>query len=189
MSWTVLVVDDNPVVRRFICELFSRELDFNTYGEAGDGHEAIMKAQDLKPDLIVTDLSMPVMDGLEETRTRSNHCLFSAYGCLRRERGSCRRGLSRGRQDRRGRGVDSGRPVAIAQAGRLNRCSERANFSSATRITKGPSGSRESVVTAPTSPESNRPVSSRRLTLAPLECTIFGRIHGSLTLGEAPGIS
>jgi CheY-like chemotaxis protein len=64
----VLVVDENPMVRRLICERFSRELDFNTCGEAGDGHDAIMKAQDLKPDLIVTDLSMPIMDGLEETR-------------------------------------------------------------------------------------------------------------------------
>lgn len=68
MSWSVLVVDDNPVMRKLICGFFNRQLDFKTCGQAEDGREAIVKAQDLKPDLIVTDLSMPIMDGLEETR-------------------------------------------------------------------------------------------------------------------------
>jgi CheY-like chemotaxis protein len=65
---SVLVVDDNPIVRRMLCELFTREGDFNICGEAENGREAIEKAQLLRPDLIVTDLSMPVMNGLEETR-------------------------------------------------------------------------------------------------------------------------
>ena len=65
---SVLVVDDNPIVRRRLCELFTREGDFNICGEAENGREAIEKAQLLRPDLIVTDLSMPVMNGLEETR-------------------------------------------------------------------------------------------------------------------------
>lgn len=65
-QWTVLVVDDNPAVRKLICELFTRELDFSICGEAQDGREALRKAQELRPDLIVTDLSMPLMNGLEE---------------------------------------------------------------------------------------------------------------------------
>jgi len=65
---SVLVVDDNPIVRRRLCELFTREGDFNICGEAENGREAIEKAQLLRPDLIVTDLSMPVMNGLEGTR-------------------------------------------------------------------------------------------------------------------------
>ena len=65
---SVLVVDDNSFVRRAVCELFTREEDFDVCGEAEDGREAIEKAQLLRPDLIVTDLSMPVMNGLEETR-------------------------------------------------------------------------------------------------------------------------
>jgi len=65
---SVLVVDDNPAVRRAICELFTREGDFEVCGEAENGREAIEKAQQLQPALIVTDLSMPLMNGLEETR-------------------------------------------------------------------------------------------------------------------------
>ena len=65
---SVLVVDDNPLVRRMLCELFTREGDFDVCGEAENGREAIEKAHLLRPNLIVTDLSMPVMNGLEETR-------------------------------------------------------------------------------------------------------------------------
>jgi CheY-like chemotaxis protein len=66
--WTVLVVDDNPAVRRLICELFTRESDFQVCAEAEDGSEALLKAQQFEPDLVVTDLSMPQMNGLEEIR-------------------------------------------------------------------------------------------------------------------------
>jgi DNA-binding NarL/FixJ family response regulator len=69
---SVLVVDDNPAVRRAICELFTREGDFEVCGEAENGREAIEKAQQLQPALIVTDLSMPLMNGLEETRIVKN---------------------------------------------------------------------------------------------------------------------
>ncbi len=65
---SVLVVDDNQLVRQALCELFTREGDFEICGEAENGQEAIEKAQLLHPDLVVTDLSMPVMNGLEETR-------------------------------------------------------------------------------------------------------------------------
>jgi two-component system chemotaxis response regulator CheB len=61
-------VDDNPLVRQAVCELFTREGDFDVCGEAENGREAIEKAQLLRPNLIVTDLSMPVMNGLEETQ-------------------------------------------------------------------------------------------------------------------------
>jgi len=64
----VLIVDDNPVIRQALCELFTREGDFEVCGEAENGKEAVEKAQQLLPDLIVTDLSMPIMNGLEETR-------------------------------------------------------------------------------------------------------------------------
>lgn len=65
---SVLVVDDNPTMRKAVCELFTREGDFEVCGEAENGQEAIEKAQQLRPALIVTDLSMPLMNGLEETR-------------------------------------------------------------------------------------------------------------------------
>ena len=65
---SVLVVDDNPPVRRGLCKLFTREGDFDVCGEAENGRDAIEKAQLLSPNFIVTDLSRPVMNGLEETR-------------------------------------------------------------------------------------------------------------------------
>jgi DNA-binding NarL/FixJ family response regulator len=66
--WTVLVVDDNPAVRKLICELFTSESDFEVCAEAENGSEALWKAQQFHPDLVVTDLSMPQMNGLEEIR-------------------------------------------------------------------------------------------------------------------------
>ena len=65
----MLVVDDNSSVRKLICQLFTRESDFEVCGEADNGRDAILKAQEVAPDLIVTDLSMPLMNGLEETST------------------------------------------------------------------------------------------------------------------------
>lgn len=65
---SVLIVDDSPAVRKALCELFTREGEFEVCGQAENGREAIEKAQLLRPALIITDLSMPVMNGLEETR-------------------------------------------------------------------------------------------------------------------------
>ena len=65
--WSVLIVDDSAAIRKVICQLFTREGDFEVCGEASNGQEAIDMAQRLKPALIVTDLSMPVMNGLDET--------------------------------------------------------------------------------------------------------------------------
>jgi CheY-like chemotaxis protein len=65
---TVIIVDDNAMIRRLLCDLFTRAGDFDVCGQAENGREAIEKAQQLHPDLIVTDLSMPVMNGLEATR-------------------------------------------------------------------------------------------------------------------------
>jgi DNA-binding NarL/FixJ family response regulator len=65
MAKAVLVVDDNELIRQALCEMFMREADFEVCGEAENGREAIEKAQQLRPDLIVMDLSMPVMNGIE----------------------------------------------------------------------------------------------------------------------------
>lgn len=66
--WTVLVVDDNATVRKAICELFTRDGDFEVCAEAENGREAVEKAEAFEPALVVTGLSMPLMNGLEETR-------------------------------------------------------------------------------------------------------------------------
>jgi two-component system, NarL family, nitrate/nitrite response regulator NarL len=64
-SKRVLLVDDNASVRFATTRLFEASPDFEVCGAAADGREAIEKARSLNPDLIVLDLSMPVMNGLE----------------------------------------------------------------------------------------------------------------------------
>lgn len=68
MRKTVLIVDDSEVVRHALCELFNRQPDFDVCGVAENGREAIEVAAQLHPDLIVLDLSMPVMNGLDAAR-------------------------------------------------------------------------------------------------------------------------
>ena len=68
MPKTVLVADDNEIIRREICEAFSREAEFEVCGEARHGLDAIEKAHQLKPDLVVLDLCMPVLNGLDTAR-------------------------------------------------------------------------------------------------------------------------
>jgi CheY-like chemotaxis protein len=65
---TVLIVDDNPTIRRSLCELFTQQADFAICGEAENGLQAIEKARQRKPDLIVLDLVMPGMNGLDVAR-------------------------------------------------------------------------------------------------------------------------
>jgi DNA-binding NarL/FixJ family response regulator len=65
---SVLIVDDSRAIRKALGELFTRQGDFEICGEAENGRAAIEKALSLQPALIVTDLSMPLMNGLEETR-------------------------------------------------------------------------------------------------------------------------
>ena len=61
----VLVVDDNALVRSLVRQIFESEPDFEVSGEAENGRDAIEKAENLKPDLIILDLAMPVMNGLD----------------------------------------------------------------------------------------------------------------------------
>jgi two-component system, chemotaxis family, chemotaxis protein CheY len=68
MSHTILIADDSAFIREALCNLFEREEDFDVCGEAENGKEAVEKAQALHPDLILLDLSMPVMNGLEAAR-------------------------------------------------------------------------------------------------------------------------
>ncbi len=68
MRKTVLIVDDNAFIRHALFEIFQRETDFEVCGVAENGSEAIDQAGLLRPDLIVLDLSMPVMNGLEAAR-------------------------------------------------------------------------------------------------------------------------
>ena len=64
----LLVVDDHAGVRRILCRLLQRELDFSLLGEAQTGAEALQKAKDLRPDVILVDISLPDMSGLDLTK-------------------------------------------------------------------------------------------------------------------------
>jgi NarL family two-component system response regulator LiaR len=63
----VLVVEDHAVVREGLCSLLTARYGVKVVGEAADGLEAVEKAQALKPDVILMDLAMPRMTGLEAT--------------------------------------------------------------------------------------------------------------------------
>ena len=64
----VLVADDHAIVRRGICALLATEPDIEVVAEAQDGEEALRAAQKIHPDVILMDLVMPGVDGLEATR-------------------------------------------------------------------------------------------------------------------------
>jgi DNA-binding NarL/FixJ family response regulator len=65
LSVRILVVDDLEAWRRRICSLLQRRPEFRVVAEAADGLEAVQKAQDLKPDLILLDIGLPTLDGVE----------------------------------------------------------------------------------------------------------------------------
>ncbi len=64
----VLIADDHAIVRKGIRALLATEADIEVVGEAADGKEAVEKAERLHPDVILMDLVMPGMDGIEATR-------------------------------------------------------------------------------------------------------------------------
>ena len=61
----ILIVDDHPVVREGIGSMLKKEPDFKVVGEASNGLEAIEQARELLPDVVLMDLRMPEMDGVE----------------------------------------------------------------------------------------------------------------------------
>lgn len=64
----VLIADDHPLLRKGLRQILEMEPDIQVVGEAGNGAEAVAEAQRLLPDVIVLDINMPVMNGLEATR-------------------------------------------------------------------------------------------------------------------------
>ena len=67
-SVEVLIVDDQARCRRMVRSLIEAQSEYRVCGEAGDGIEAVEKVRQLHPDLVLMDINMPRMDGLEAAR-------------------------------------------------------------------------------------------------------------------------
>jgi len=70
----VLVVDDHTIVRDGICSLLALVSDIEIVGEASNGKEAVNKVRDLAPDVVLMDIAMPAINGLEATRRIRKDC-------------------------------------------------------------------------------------------------------------------
>ncbi|HEX6931215.1 MAG TPA: response regulator transcription factor [Streptosporangiaceae bacterium] len=68
MTIKVLIADDQPLVRAGVAQLIGTQPDLEVVGEAADGQQAAAKAAVLRPDVVVMDVRMPEMDGIEATR-------------------------------------------------------------------------------------------------------------------------
>jgi DNA-binding NarL/FixJ family response regulator len=64
----ILLADDHPILRAGLRTLIDAQPDMHVVGEAGDGVETIERAKELRPDIIIMDIAMPKMDGLEAMR-------------------------------------------------------------------------------------------------------------------------
>jgi len=68
MPKQILIVDDSPMVRRMVRSSVEAKTDWEVCGEAENGEIAVRMVEELSPDLVVLDLSMPIMNGLEAAR-------------------------------------------------------------------------------------------------------------------------
>ena len=64
----ILIVDDSPIIRRTLRTVLEQQPEWGVCGEAGNGRDGIDKTLQLHPDLVVIDLVMPVMNGIEASR-------------------------------------------------------------------------------------------------------------------------
>jgi len=69
MTIRVAIAEDQRMVRELLIRLLAREADFDVVGEAGNGQEAIELAQSAQPDVLVLDIGLPVLDGVEVARS------------------------------------------------------------------------------------------------------------------------
>ena len=68
MSVRILIVEDYEPFRRFVCSALGKRAELQVIGEVSDGPEAVEKAKELKPDLILLNIRLPTLDGIEVAR-------------------------------------------------------------------------------------------------------------------------
>jgi DNA-binding NarL/FixJ family response regulator len=64
----ILIADDHEIVRKGVCSILESRKDIEICGEASNGQEAVQKALQLNPDLVILDVTMPVLDGFAAAR-------------------------------------------------------------------------------------------------------------------------
>jgi chemotaxis response regulator CheB len=106
---TTMIVDDHEVVREGLRLSLSRAPHIRVVGEAADGASAVEMAERRKPDVIIMDVRMPGMDGLEATKILTERCSAGASSRARRatssKRRRTRRSCARSRRSRRAMGT------------------------------------------------------------------------------------
>lgn len=68
MAKKILVADDNPTIRKMFCRMFETRADYDLCAEAENGQQAVALAIEHRPDLIILDLEMPIMNGIDAAR-------------------------------------------------------------------------------------------------------------------------
>ena len=87
MSHTILIADDNALFRKLLRSCIEQNSDWQVCGEAEDGKVAVEKVKELHPDLVILDLQMPEINGLEAARQITNIAtntvmvMITMYGC------------------------------------------------------------------------------------------------------------
>lgn len=74
MSVRIVLADDHKVMRDGLRAILERDGDFQVIGEASDGRQAVSVACDLEPDVIIMDINMPLLNGIEATRKIKEQC-------------------------------------------------------------------------------------------------------------------
>src|ERR1700691_4659776 len=93
MAKKILVADDNPLIRKTLCRLFEAHEDYVLCAEAENGEEAVALSIKHRPDLVILDLEMPVMNGIDaggRIKTVCRGCSYhSLYAICRHRDGKC----------------------------------------------------------------------------------------------------
>jgi CheY-like chemotaxis protein len=110
LPYSILIVDDNPVIRKSLRRLVEQDPAWTVCGEAENGQLAVDKVSQLTPDLVILDLQMPVMGGIEAARRitlaspKTMIVMFTMHSCAQVEKDAHAAGVAHVLvQGRRGR--------------------------------------------------------------------------------------